>query len=489
MVWLPPSDSRHFLNRLFEFQGCQSYLIKVPTNAAPYSLPIKGRVILPGVDWFPHGLNLVGMPVNSNNPPTFTEFLAFTPEVDTDLGINNQLFTINSAGRGMTIVQPARDKIEPGRAYWIGCARDPKYMGPIHVQPLGGGSLDFGSSAVRQELTIRNTYADQSIPVRVVQTASETPSPGFPELAGPVELSYMTRNSSNRWEWFEFPSSGLTQTIEPGGSWTLYLGIRRQDMPDYVPSGTNGAAYQSILEVMDTGESLMVRVPVVAEKVPPIVLPGDHYESEGLWVGDVVLDQVNAPAYTTNDLLPTPAPMSFRLIVHVNSSGESRLLQQVLLAWDSSLTNAPYTNGAYALFIHDADVPPDSEEVNRISSVAFPLMDPLWLTGSFSNLLTGTITIGFDDPTNPYLHRYHPMHDNKDWDFQPYTNAVETPIITREITLDFDAPPTNLVHHPYWGVDQAMGTYHETMTGLRAQPIFVEGAFYLKRITRINELQ
>ena len=42
------------------------------------------------------------------------------------------------------------------------------------------------------------------------------------------------------------------------------------------------------------------------------------------------------------------------------------------------------------------------------------------------------MNIGFSDPTNPFLHRYHPMHDNKDWDFVPYTNAVEVPNITRE---------------------------------------------------------
>ena len=59
----------------------------------------------------------------------------------------------------------------------------------------------------------------------------------------------------------------------------------------------------------------------------------------------------------------------------------------------------------------------------------------------------------------------------------------------REIALDFEEAPTNLVHHPYWGVDSALGTYRETLTGLRAQAIQVEGDFYLERISTINELQ
>ena len=83
LVWLPPSDARSFLGRLSDLQGGQAYLIKVASNAAPFTLPIKGRVLLPRLNWFPHGMNLVGFPVHSNNPPTFTDFFRFTPEVDT----------------------------------------------------------------------------------------------------------------------------------------------------------------------------------------------------------------------------------------------------------------------------------------------------------------------------------------------------------------------------------------------------------------------
>ena len=490
LVWLPPTDSRRFLNRPFELQGCQSYLVKVPTNAAPYTLPVKGQVILPGADWFAHGLNLIGLPVNPNNPPTFSDFFRFTAEIDTTKGVQNQLYTLNSAGRGMTIVTPARDKVQPGKAYWVGCARDPKYMGPLHVTPSGGGAVDFGSASVQQELTIRNLLSTTALVVRVTQEASETPSDGFSELAGPVPLSYRVKNASNQWEWLEFPAEGISQTVAARGDWTIYLGVRRQDFATYTPSGTNGSRYQSILKVEDAAQSLLVRVPVTAEKPTGLMaMMGEHVENEGLWVGSVTLDQVNAPAYTGTNLLETPAPMSFRLLVHMDGNGQARLLQQVLLAWDSSQTEAPHTNGTYALFLDDADVPADSEEVHRISSVAFPLMAPVLLSGEFTNLLTGTVTVACDDPVNPFLHRYHPMHDNQDWDFNAYTNAVETYTVVRDIALDFEEAPTNLVHHPYWGEDQMLGTYRETMTGLRAQPILVEGGFYLERISRINELQ
>lgn len=492
LVWLPADDSRRFLSRLFELQGGQSYLVKVSTNATGYALPVKGRVIVPLMDWYTHGLNLVGFPVHPNNPPTFSSFFAFTEEVATTRGVNNKLFSINAAGRGVTIVQPNRETIRAGKAYWVGCDGDPKYPGPLVAEPSGVGAVDFGSHVVQQELTIRN-LGPTSLTARVTQEASEEASEGFLELAGPVPLSYMVKNESNKWVWLEFPAGGLSEAVAAGGTWTIYLGVRRQDFAPYTPAGTNGALYQSILKVEDAAQSLLVRVPVTAE--PPGGMRrmrledlGDHHENEGLWVGMASLNRVNAPAYT-NGLLDTPSPLTLRLLVHVDAYGDSRLLQQVVLAWDNTQTNAPHTNGTYALFVDGDDVPADAEKAYRISSVAFPLMPPLLLTGDFTNVLTGTVTVNFDDPTNPFLHRYHPMHDNKDWEFTPYTSAVETRTVQRDVTLDFEDPPDDAIHHPYWGVDSAVGTYRETLTGLRAQPILVEGAFYLERISRINELQ
>ncbi len=103
-------------------------------------------------------------------------------------------------------------------------------------------------------------------------------------------------------------------------------------------------------------------------------------------------------------------------------------------------------------------------------------------------MLTGRVTVRFDDPTNPFLHRYHPLHDNRDWSFRAYTNAVEVPTIVRDITLRFDAT-TNSSANPYYGVDMVSGGYQETLTGLRAQPIVLQGAFSLRRISRISELR
>jgi hypothetical protein len=502
LVWLPPSDPRSFLNRLSGMQGCQAYLIKVATNAAPFTLALKGRVLLPRLEWYPHGLNLVGFPVHSHNPPTFTDFFRHTTEVDTSRSYNNELYRLDAQGRGQRIVQPARERLQPGVAYWIGCSRAPVHQSALHVLPEGATAVDFGSLLVQRDITIRNVHPTNSITIRVRQQVSEAPptSGNYAELAGPVPLSTLSLNASNQWVWSNFPAEGLSRVLKAGDEFRVRLGVRRGDMTPYTARGMNGATYQSYLEVTDAGESLRIRVPVTANKAETqqsaTVLEA-HDEDEGLWVGQVTVNQANAPAYTTN-LLSTPAPLSFRLLVHRDGYGTARLLQEVVLAWDPSLTNAPHTNGAYALYVDGRTLPANASDVSRIASAAFPIMSPVTLAGPATNsastnvvatnVLTGRVTVRFDDPTNPFLHRYHPLHDNRDWNFRAYTNAVEVPTIVRDITLRFDAA-TSSSDNPYYGVDMVSGGYQETLTGLRAQPIVLQGAFSLRRISRIGELR
>lgn len=494
LVWLPLTNEEAFLRRLRSLQANQSYLIKVAENSGPVSLSIKGQVVLPRLDWYSHGLNLVGFPVNPVNPPTFADFFAFTDEVDTSKGFENELYQLNNAGRGDRIVQPFRDTVQPGTAYWVSTAGKPDSMAGLDVS-APGGELAFGSVSLSKDIAIQNSHPTDVTEVLLQLQSSEMPptSGDHPELAGEIALSYLVRNEDGSGEWVELPAEGLSQTLEPGESWTLRLGLRREDLSPHQSTGANGASYQSILQVTDSAQTLLINVPVSAT-TPELSAAasleglGDFQEQAGLWVGEALLSNVNAPAYTTNEVISTPAPMTLRLLVHVDSGGTARLLQEVLLAWDPTLTDAPHTNGNYALYASHEALPSDASQVKRISSVGFPLMSPAILRGALTNQLDATLNITFDDPTNPFLHRYHPMHDNKDWDFVAYTNAVEVPTIVREIDLAFDEN-TNQVAHPIWGVDAIAGTYTETLFGLRAQPIIMTGDFALQRVSRIDQLQ
>jgi len=346
---------------------------------------------------------------------------------------------------------------------------------------------------------ILNAHPTSPMNVTIRLQSSETPPSGnFPQLAGAVPLSYLLQDTNGSWNWMEFPVGGVSKTLAPRETWTLRLGLRRADLAAYQPQGTNTAAYQGILEVTDSGQSLLIPVPVTASSPELVGASGPttlgtlspFNTMAGLWVGEAQLNQVNAPAYTGDGLLRAP-PLSLRLLVHVDAYGNTRLLQQVALAWDNTITDPPYTNGTYALYADARDVPSTATGVKRISSAAFPMMAPVSLSGllgSTNETMVGLVNIGFDDPTNPFLHRYHPQHDNRDWDFVAYTNAVEVPNITRKVSLSFTTV-TNATTDPVWGVDTVAGTYSETLYGLRAQSITTSGPFALKRISRIDQLQ
>ena len=504
LTGLPPDDPASFLSQAFRLVAGQSYLIKVRTNAAPFTLALKGRATEPHLEWYPHSLNLVGFPVHPANPPTFDEFFRPTPMVDTSRGFENELYSLDAAGRGRAIVAPHRDRIQPGVAYWVKTEGALDYEGPLRVTTEMGGELDFGAVVQRLGMAIQNISKDKTCVATVAPQASEAPPAGQAELAGPVPLHYLVGSAgpSNDLAWTNLTAQGTTKSLAPGETWNLKFGLRRNDLADYVPTGTNGAAYQSLLRVTDSGQSLRTYVPVVAEKEgvqrlsrgdAPAGELGDHHSDEGLWVGHVALNGVTCPTYSPTNLLPTDSGCGFRVLLHVDAYGYVQLLQRVYLAWDG-----PTTNGQFRLYANESSVPTDSPDAKRISSVAFPFMAPAALTnldvgatgGGLTNRIGTSVELPFDDPTNPFLHAYHPMLDNKDWDFKPYGVSEESRTVERRISMDFNANAyTNGVPDPFYGIHEIGGVYEETLSGLREQDIRVSGYVYLKRVSMVNKIE
>ena len=84
----------------------------------------------------------------------------------------------------------------------------------------------------------------------------------------------------------------------------------------------------------------------------------------------------------------------------------------------------------------------DTPEVRRISSVHLPWSEnnaPLPLSGSFSKggTLTTTVIVDYDDQaSNPFLHTYHPDHDNLNSRFEnKLLQGQESYEIKRDIIL------------------------------------------------------
>jgi hypothetical protein len=233
-------------------------------------------------------------------------------------------------------------------------------------------------------------------------------------------------------------------------------------------------------------------------------------EHAGLWVGTAVIEKLNRPGpasspWDTETLQPAANPFPFRLLVHVDATGQARLLQRVLTVWDpkgdvvtNTVTGQLQTNGHYVLLHDESQVAgyrannPDAK-VHRISSVNLPLMDPLPLNGSFggTNQLSGAVTNRYDDPVNPFVHGFAPLHDN-----QQVSNGVASKLadgeeswtFVRNFNLRFAAEDPANPTNPAWGVREIGGEFRETLEGL-FRPINLQGSFRLTKLSSIDRLE
>lgn len=218
----------------------------------------------------------------------------------------------------------------------------------------------------------------------------------------------------------------------------------------------------------------------------------------GLWVGQVDIDQVTNIS-TPASAKKTGAPMSFKVILHQGSDGTVKLLKSVVVMWQDGTTNADGSinvPGHYALVSDPARIPDfkgvalrDNQTVGRrISTVNYDFTGTeLACGGSIaeSGSVTCTLTVGADLPTNPFLHRYHPQHDNLNSTYSGAATTSEVLAVSRALTLTFTAPTPK---PPAWGSALLGGSYAETLTGLNNTPLEVAGTFTLSRVSKTGVL-
>ncbi len=176
------------------------------------------------------------------------------------------------------------------------------------------------------------------------------------------------------------------------------------------------------------------------------------------------------------DVRATASTMPLRLIVHRSASGEVRLLQQAYVGTDGVATT---------IATAESHFPSNVKPSGRISSAQFPSDLDNKGTGTLSanGSVSFDVTLGYNADTNPFVHRYHPDHDNLDSRFETVLPAGrESHTVRRVITLAF-TPTLPGIDDPAWGVTMLGGNYTETVTGLRSVPITVGGTFVLYRVS------
>jgi hypothetical protein len=183
----------------------------------------------------------------------------------------------------------------------------------------------------------------------------------------------------------------------------------------------------------------------------------------------------------------TASRFKLRTLIHLSDGGVASLLPQV---FTGQLAVAPHDVG---ICTREGALKQDSlAGAQRYSAAHLPLDQPI-TSGSggvaIGDVLTRNITVPFDDPTNPFVHAYHPDHDNKDARGAPLAAGVEAPNITRTCKFTFTAqPPAGSSSAIGWGSSVIGGTYEETMTGIYKDPLILSGTFELRRVSEIGTL-
>lgn len=509
-TWLRSDSVNSQLQRL---SGDSAYLVRVGSNVTSYVWNIKGRPVAPRHDWTISGLNLIGFPTVTNNPPKFDTFLSqapalqsATPEIYAYSG--GELSSNNPA-----LIRSPFFRVTPvkrGQAYWMrsGTVFN-RYFGPFEVIGAGTG-VDFHTNLSSATLRLRNlSSSNLTVTLRLgnsaVPPSGQTPIAGVPPLLlrgslNPANLTYGHTNipvASPR-TWTLAPRDSVGSEVE------VVLGLNRSAITS--PAGSLLAGILSFTDSLGVSEIL---IPVSATTA----------SSAGLWVGGASITQVGKQikryqtnedgsllvstngnySVTTNDtsLGEVSKAYPLRLIVHnpVSGAGAS-LLQRVYHGLDYS-TNPVVATGEAALH------PSYLSSARRITSTHLPwtATNTVWPMGGrlgTDTFLSTRVMVSHNDrAANPFLHVYHPDHDNLDVTFKKeLPQGSESYRIERFIQLAV-LPPANDFSSLIASGTTVSGIYLETLTlkGLHrddgkdeARQYELRGVFSLNRVSDISTL-
>lgn len=506
MSWNRNSPDSQLLQRLV---GNTAYLIRSASN---YTWTVKGQPLPPTYEWSTSGLNFLGFPTVASGASTFESFLAKAPELQQSAEIYYYPGGELSAGNPARLYALRTTTVKRGQAFWIRSGTTyNRYFAPFEVALSGSRGVSYGDSLNASSFRLRN-LTSTNLTVTLSLVASETPPAGQAALAGtpPLVVRGALNTTDLTYDYTNLPVAGvhtwtLTASGKSGSEVEIVLGLDRVTM-----GGSVGDRFAGVLRLTDSFGHSQVDLPVSAVAA----------SSAGLWVGAASVSQVgqylktydrdgaNKPNMDTNgqyvvsslqtNLGNVSRSFPLRLIVHNPEVGHGNavLLQRVFVGLD------PWTNNVVAL--QEGSLGPAFlSQARRISAAHLPwkATNQAWAfsgaLGQATNLTT-TVTLPFQDQaSNPFLHTYHPDHDNLDTAFKnELAQGAESYTVERTITLNI-VPPTSEAAAFTAGGQTLSGKYAETITlqGLAraggthdTRTFEVRGVFSLNRISPVPTL-
>ena len=482
-----------------------SYYVKVKDSAATYQWLLKGKPVAPQYAWTSSGLNFIGFPV-PDGTMGYERFFQPVPSLLETAEIYRSPGGAFGSGNPARVFDTARTVFSRGEAVWMRMAAGyNRYFGPFEVSLSGNRSIQFGKSGTQAGFRLRNqSRSTNVITLRLLPSetapSGQTAVVGLPPLIlrgelDPSTLKYngipLSTNTGGNVTW-TLPPQG-----RPGSDVQVVLGLARDEMV-----GQEGDLSACILRLTDEAGLLQVDLGVGASKAA----------NTGLWVGEARVTQVvqylktferdpvgnpvvrltgEDGAYSvlvTNEVaggVSRPFPM--RLIVH-NDGTNSVLLQRVFLGLD------PQTNAIVATqqrFLHPAQL----GSARRISAAHLPWSAqntpwPMTVTGNVSRV---EISTPYDSPSvNPFIHQYHPDHDNLNASFsQVLPKGKESYSVKRTLWLSQQAAGFDYQSRTSGSLDRN-GVYDETIemggSGSNTRTFRVLGTYTLNRISDLPTL-
>jgi hypothetical protein len=485
--WFPEPRPEAFLSNLYRMDGNTAYLIRMG-GTQNRQLVLTGKPRFRAPRWEPNAFTLTGLSVDPAQPPTFAEFFSASAAHQ-----GQPVFALAADGRWQEVASPASTTIKAGEAYWFWTQGRSRYQGRLHVVLEQGDSLEYSAALEEIRVVLRNRsgvngtflierLGSQPLPLLFFTEDPETGETGWPTLqpflaidAPANEDVFLSLAVQRRGFTSDRMDDILSIRDEHGQRVLLYAGGNTVQ-----PGGAAGGAT------------------LLAKTAGPTFA--------GLWVGEVSIDAVSEAQQAGTQPTPTGRDFVQRFLIHVDGVGQARLLKDVIQMWEEGTLMPSAIDptrmevdqpGRFVLLtnknligLYTGAALRGGQPVGiRFSTVAYDFADEtLELVGGFGPAahLSGTIVVEPELPTNPFLHRYHPDHDNLDAQFLNF--RLEAYQVVRNVQLSFTVDDPLGRNPPGWGDTVVGGVFSESITGLHKNTIFTSGLFRLRRVSAVPVL-
>jgi hypothetical protein len=349
--------------------------------------------------------------------------------------------------------------LDPNTAYWFSLPAVSDFTAAVEYE-APAGSLSYGRGT--NTITLGITNRSKAALTLSLSLEASAPSPaGQPAVkAGaivPLNISTIDPDGTVTLS----PVAGASISVPASGRLSVDLALDRSGL-----TGSSSDLYASILRIRDSAGLTDVRLGVSAQ-------PAGY---AGLWLCDVQVTGVgDNKGHATTSATSRAFPLQF--LVHQGASGSPVLLRQVFLG--------QLTTGAMGVTTSESSVQASGTSTVEPARFYSPMLPASINTFPGSGTLgSGTaewpFTHALDDSVNPFVHQYHPDHDNRDAKGEPLSaGKAESYEVKRTCRFTFSNAP---------GSTSLSGTYSETLTGLNKDPITVSGTFTMRRLSEIDTL-